>query len=80
MISDKIMKSSNENENFDKMQIALALRNSTLEDGLNCSLLDSNIIDCCNVCNLECICEKLKAIAEEYIHSKTTVINTFSFK
>jgi hypothetical protein len=62
------------------MQIALAIRNSTLEEGLSCSLLSNNIIDSCNVCNLECICEKLEVIAKEYVHNARTVISTFKFQ
>ncbi|MEG1255034.1 hypothetical protein [Clostridium sp.] len=43
-------------------------------------MMDDNIIDSCNVCNLECICERLENIAKECVHSTSTVINTFSFQ
>lgn len=80
MIKDKGMVLNDEGQNFDKMQIALAIRNSTFDEGLSCFLLRDNIIDSCNVCNLDCICEKLELIAKEYVHSTPTVINTFRFQ
>lgn len=80
MIKEKAMVPNDEGQNFDKMQIALAIKNSTFNEGLSCSLLSNNIIDSCNVCNLDCICEKLALIAKEYVHNTRTVINTFKFQ
>lgn len=80
MIKNKGMVPKDELQNFDKMQIALDIRNSTFEEGLSCFLLRDNIIDSCNVCNLECICEKLDVIAKEYVHNARTVVNTFKFQ
>lgn len=80
MIKEKAMVPNDEGQNFDKMHIALAIKNSTFNEGLSCSLLDDNIIDSCNVCNLECICEELEVIAKEYVHNTRTVINTFKFQ
>ncbi|WP_278335117.1 hypothetical protein [Clostridium intestinale] len=39
MIKDKIIISNHNSQSFDKMQLALAIKNSTYEDNLSCSLL-----------------------------------------
>lgn len=80
MIEDKILVSSDEGQNFDKMQIALAIRNSTYEDNLRCSLLKNGVLKSCEKCSLQFFCEKLEEVAEEYIAMTSTVVNTFSFK
>jgi len=80
VIEDKILVSSEEAQNFDKMQIALAIRNSTYEDNLSCSLLKNGVLKSCEKCSLQFFCEKLEEIAEEYVTMTSTVVNTFSFK
>lgn len=47
MIVDKILILNDEGQNFDKMQILLAIRNSTYEDNLSCSLLKNGILNSC---------------------------------
>ena len=80
MIEDKILVSADEGQNFDKMQIALAIRNSTYEDNLSCSLLKNGVLKSCDHCSLQFLYEKLEEVAEEYITMTSTVVNTFSFK
>lgn len=80
MIEDKILVSADEGQNFDKMQIALAIRNSTYEDNLSCSLLKNGVLKSCDHCSLQFFCEKLEEVAEEYITMTSTVVNTFNFK
>lgn len=79
MIEDKILVSSDEGQNFDKMQIALAIRNSTYEDNLSCSLLKNGVLKSCEHCSLQFFCEKLDIIAEEYVSMTSTVLNIFKF-
>jgi len=80
VIEDKILVSADEGQNFDKMQIALAIRNSTYEDNLSCSLLKNGVLKSCDHCSLQFLYEKLEEVAEEYITMTSTVVNTFSFK
>lgn len=47
MISDEIKIHSEEGDVFDKKQIALAIRNSTFDNELKCSLLEDGILDKC---------------------------------
>jgi len=79
-MEDRILVSGEKSFTLDKMQIALAIRNSTYEDELSCSLLKNNVISDCLCCNLEVICEKLDEVAKEYLQSTTTVLSTFSFE
>ena len=43
-MEDKIKLRAEEFESYDKKEIALAIRNSTLDDEMECLLLDENII------------------------------------
>lgn len=80
MIEDKILVLNDEGQSYDKMQIALAIRNSTYEGNLSCSLLKNRVIKSCQHCSLQFLCDKLEEVAEEYITMTSTVVNTFSFK
>ncbi|MGL4107024.1 hypothetical protein [Clostridium sp. LP20] len=79
MIKDQIKMESDEREVFDKKQIALAIRNSTFEDDLNCSLLDDQVIKNCDGCSLKNICKGIDRVADEYIDSTTEVVSSFNF-
>ena len=80
MVKDEIKMVAEGNESFDKKQIALAIRNSTLEDELKCSLLEEGIIKDCGVCRLKCICDGIDQIVEDYVDKTTKVLNSFSFE
>ena len=78
-MEDKIKLRAEEFESYDKKEIALAIRNSTLDDDMGCSLLDMNIISDCKSCNLKSICEKIDWITDEYIEETTKVVGSFKF-
>ena len=80
MIKNNIILGTEDNKSFDKMQIALAIRNSTYEGELHCILLDDNVLKDCESCNLNPICEGLERVAQDYLVSTTKVINSFSFQ
>ena len=52
MVKNEIKINSEEGEVFDKKQIALAIRNSTFDDDLKCSLLEDGILNKCEGCSL----------------------------
>ncbi|MDF2884893.1 MAG: hypothetical protein K0R54_5463 [Clostridiaceae bacterium] len=68
-----------DSEVFDKKQIALAIRNSTLNDVLTCSLKAENIIAACEHCSLKLICDGIDMLSDEYIAKTSSVIKNFSF-
>ena len=70
---------SEERKVYDKKDIALAIKNSTYDDDLGCSLLDERIIKDCDVCSLKGICEGIDRVAEEYVQSTTKVLGSFTF-
>lgn len=76
MISNKI-KITKEGEAYDRKEIALAIRNSTYNDELKCSLIDQNIIKDCESCSLKPICDGIDALADDYIKKTTKVVNSF---
>ena len=78
-MEDKIKLRAEEFESYDKKEIALAIRNSTLDDDMGCSLLNKNIISDCKSCNLKSICEKIDWITDEYIEETTKVVGNFKF-
>ncbi|GFP76404.1 hypothetical protein [Clostridium fungisolvens] len=80
MKKDKIVISDEESLVYDKFTIALAIRNSTYEDEMSCSLLEEEVIKDCSGCSLNYICNKIDEVAEDYEEKTTKVINTFSFK
>ncbi|MFL0165112.1 hypothetical protein [Candidatus Clostridium helianthi] len=80
MIRDEIKLNSEEGEVFDKKQIALAIRNSTFNDDLKCSLLEEGILDKCQGCSLKCICDGIDQVVDDYVEKTTEVVNNFSFE
>lgn len=77
MISNKI-KITEEGEAYDRKEIALAIRNSTYNDELQCSLMDQNIIKDCESCNLKFICDGIDALADDYIKKTTKIVSNFT--
>ncbi|WP_270567368.1 hypothetical protein [Clostridium beijerinckii] len=80
MIRDEIKLNSEEGEVFDKKQIALAIRNSTFNDDLKCSLLEDGILDKCQGCSLKYICDGIDQVVDSYVEKTTEVVNNFSFE
>lgn len=77
MISNKI-KITEEGEAYDRKEIALAIRNSTYNDELRCSLIDQNIIKDCKSCSLKYLCDGIDALSDDYIKKTTEVISSFT--
>ncbi len=79
MIKDKIIISNHNSQSFDKMQLALAIKNSTYEDNLSCSLLHNGVIKDCSLCNLKSICDGIEEVAKGYYDNTTEVVGSFKF-
>lgn len=77
MISNRI-KITEEGEVYDRLSIALAIRNSTYNDELKCSLIDQNIIKDCKSCSLKYLCDGIDALSDDYIKKTTEVISSFT--
>ena len=77
MIYNRI-KITEEGEVYDRKNIALAIRNSTYNDELKCSLIDQNIIKDCKSCSLKYLCDGIDALADDYIKKTTKVIGSFT--
>ena len=79
MVHDEIKMKNCDCDKFDKKQIALAIRNSTLGDELECSLRSEGIIESCEKCSLKSICDGIDKVRDEYIESTSTVVKEFNF-
>ncbi len=79
MIKNNIKICSDDTECFDKKQIALAIRNATLNDCLECSLIEDGIISGCEDCSLEFICDGIDELSDDYINHTTKIVSTFNF-
>ena len=79
MVNDEIKMKNCDFDKFDKKQIALAIRNSTLGDELDCSLKNEKIIGNCDNCSLQSICAGIDKVKDEYIESTSTVVKEFNF-
>ena len=78
-MNDNIKISDKNAEIFDKKQIALAIRNSSLKDTLSCSIKDDMIITSCTECSLKFICDGIDSISEEYTSKTSTILKNFNF-
>lgn len=78
-MNDNIKISDKNIERFDKKQIALAIRNSTLNDTLSCSIKDDMIIRACSECSLKFICDGVDRLTKEYTLKTSTIIKDFNF-
>ena len=61
---------------YDKMQIALAIRNSTYNDKFQCSLQNNGILNC-QACSLQSICKDIDEAAHKYFESTTKTVKTY---
>ena len=69
-----------EGKRYDKLHLALAIKNSTYEEELGCSLLDNQVLFNCDDCSLKKICRGVDVVAADYLKSTTKVIKEFNFK
>ena len=79
VIKDEIKMKNCNCDTFDKKQIALAIRNSTLGDELGCSLREEGVLNNCENCSLKSICIGIDKVRAEYIESTSTVVKEFNF-
>lgn len=79
MVKDEIKMTTECSEYYDKKEIALAIRDSTLDCELGCSLLEEEIVNDCHSCSLKSICDSIDKIAEAYVEETTSVVSSFTF-
>lgn len=79
MVNNEIKMQNYDCDTFDKKQIALAIRNSTLGDELECSIREEGVISSCDSCSLKSICTGIDRVREDYIESTSAVVKEFNF-
>ena len=78
-MEDNIMIKNSSGIVYDKMKIALAIRNSTYNDEMQCSLQNNGILNC-NSCPLQNICKDIDEAAHKYYKDTSKVIKEFDVK
>ncbi len=78
MNEDEIKMTTEYNEYFDKKEIAIAIRYSTLNCQLGCSLMEDEIRIGCEGCSLKSICDGIDEVATTYIKETTNIVTNFS--
>ncbi|MGJ0909503.1 hypothetical protein [Clostridium botulinum] len=77
-VDNKITKNIEGVEQYDKFALASSLFDISFK-GSTCSLLEGQILNNCNSCNLEPICKKVDRIIEEYREDTSVVKEEFNF-
>ena len=78
MDEEEIKMTTEYDEYYDKKDIAIMIRDSTLDCELNCSLLEDGVMNDCSNCSLKFICDQIDKVAEAYIEETTSVVCTFN--
>ena len=77
MDEDEIKMTTEYDEYYDKKDIAIMIRDSTLDCELSCSLLEEEVVNDCRNCSLKFICDQIDKVAEAYIEETTKVVCNF---
>jgi hypothetical protein len=65
-------------ERYDKFSIASTMLDVSFK-GASCSVIESQILKNCDVCNLKYLCRKIDEVVEDYVDKTMVVTNSFSF-
>ena len=78
MNNDEIKIKKKGDSTYDIYKIALAIKNSTYDDDMECSLVNENIIDDCQHCGLRFICNGINNLSDEFVSKTTKTVQHFS--
>jgi hypothetical protein len=77
-VDNSVVKKFEGEDKYDKFAIA-----STLFDvsfiGAACSLIESQVLNSCECCNLKYMCRRIDEIVEDYTDGTTVVTSSFKF-
>lgn len=65
-------------ERYDKFAITSTILDVSFK-GASCSVIESQVLKNCEVCNLKYLCGKIDEIVEEFTERTTRVTESFSF-
>ena len=75
---NQVVKNFEGEEKYDRYAMASTLLGVSFK-GAECSLLEGQVIDSCESCNLKYLCKKVEEVVEDYIEKTTVVTERFSF-
>ena len=65
-------------ERYDKFAIASTILDVSFK-GASCSVIESQVLKNCDVCNLKYLCNKIDEVVQDYTEKTTIVTNSFNF-
>ena len=77
-IDNQVVKQIEGEQRYDKFAIATTLFGVSYK-GATCSLLKSQVLNNCDVCNLKYICSEIDEVVKDYTDLTTTVTARFDF-
>jgi hypothetical protein len=75
-VDNKVMKEIDGEKRYDKFALASTIFAVSFE-GATCSLLESQVLNNCDNCNLRPLCKKIDGIIENYTEATTRIVQTF---
>jgi len=78
-IDNQVVKNFEGEEKYDKFAIAATILDVSFK-GASCSLIESQVVNSCDGCNLKSLCKKVDEVVEEYTEKTTVVTERFIFE
>jgi hypothetical protein len=77
-IDNAVVKRFEGEDRYDRFAIASTLFDVSFK-GASCSVIESQVLNSCEACNLKYMCRRIDEIIEEYTKKTTVVTNSFNF-
>jgi hydrogenase maturation factor len=77
-IDNAVVKKFEGEDRYDRFAIAGSLFDVSFK-GASCSVIESQVLKSCEVCNLNYMCRRIDEIIEEYTKKTTVVTDSFNF-
>lgn len=78
-VDNAVIKKVEGQEVYDKFAIAATLLDVSFK-GASCSILESQIVNSCEGCNMKYLCGKIDELVKDYTEKTTVVTKSFNFK
>ena len=78
-VDNQVVKQDGNEQCYDKFAIAAVLFSVSYE-GSACSLIESQVIKNCDVCNLKYLCRRIDDVIQDFTEKTTVVTHSFTFE
>ena len=77
-IDNAVVKKFEGEDRYDRFAIASTMFDVSFK-GASCSVIESNVLNSCEGCNLKFLCRKIDEVVQDYVEKTTVVTNNFNF-